>query len=186
MQINSRVEVNAGKEEVFRFLANPKNIESVYPKELDFKILNDINKIYEDAEIWLEARLLGKKFRWKSIIRYVNEPYEFLDEAEGSPFLYWRHYHIVEEYQERCVIKDKIEFSIILSIADIFASKAIKSILEYRNSMIKKLFGYNERYISYKDPTRLSILNGSIIITLSAALGLIIPYIIPSGNILGD
>jgi len=186
--VESKVELDASIEEVFEFISNPKNIERVYPKEMNFKVLYMPEKIQDGAIISMSARLLGQVFKWNTVIRDFKRPYGFVDEAVDSPFKYWRHKHALYSINDRCIMEDRIEFSTILGfIGDSFAQRMISNILEYRNALISKLFSsYNADYIDttneearyrMRDPTIISIRKGTALSIIMVIFALALPHI---------
>jgi len=185
--VESRVELDANIDEVFRFISNPKNIERVYPKEMKFRVLEMPDEIGEGSVVKMSARLLGQVFTWRTMIREFNPPYGFVDEAIDSPFRYWRHTHRLYTMDSRCIMHDRIEFSTILgSIGDRLAIKMISNILEYRNELIRGLFDgesldtstIESRY-RVNNPTVISIRNGTILSSVMIVLALLIPLFTP-------
>jgi ligand-binding SRPBCC domain-containing protein len=185
--VESSVELKAGIDEVFRFISNPKNIERVYPKEMRFRVLEMPDEIGEGSVVKMSARLLGQVFTWHTVIKEFNPPYGFVDEAIDSPFRYWRHTHRVYTVDGRCVMHDRIEFSTILgSIGDRLAIRMISNILEYRNELIRGLFDGEgldtntiENRYRIRNPTVISMRNGTILSSVMIALALIIPFFTP-------
>ncbi len=194
--VSSSVEVNVDKNAAFRFIADPRNIEHVYPDALRFKILEVPEHISDGSRIRMEARLLGQRFEWYSIVKDYMEGVGFTDEAVGSPFLLWRHTHTVRDVEagdgdgngsaharyhssKRCIIDDRIEFRTILGpIGDMFAERMISSMLEYRNNKIKSVLegkSINEGVVNYRDPTIISLAKGTALCTMMTLLGLLIP-----------
>ncbi len=184
--VESKVELDASIEKVFEFISNPKNIEYVYPKEMNFKVLHIPEKIQDGASISMSARLLGQVFKWNTIIRDFRRPYGFIDEAVDSPFRYWRHKHTLYSIDGRCIMEDRIEFSTVLGfIGDSFAKRMISNILEYRNALISKLFSsYDADYIDtiearyrMRDPTIISIRKGTVLSIIMVIFALALPHI---------
>ncbi|MCS6768121.1 MAG: hypothetical protein RMJ59_06170 [Candidatus Nitrosocaldus sp.] len=213
--VSSSVEVNVDPERAFRFIADPRNIELVYPESLRFRVLEVPERIGDGSRIRMEARLLGQRFEWYSVIRDYREGKGFTDEAYDSPFLMWRHEHGVRvdgstndgsaesdhgssdgskgsgrgaysvgvgssssNSNSRCIIDDRIEFKTVLGpIGDLFATRMISSILEYRNHRIRALLeGRSGRVDAvYKDPTVISLGRGAALCIVMTIIGLLIP-----------
>ncbi len=189
--VSSSVHVNVDKDTAFRFVADPKNIELVYPESLRFRVLEAPEHISEGSTIRMEARLLGQRFEWHSIVRDYRDGIGFTDEAIGSPFMLWRHTHTVRDStanedgdvhgrgsNEGCIIDDRIVFRTVLGpIGDMFAEKMISNILEYRNHRIKEVLeGNNSKVeVKYRDPTVISLAKGSALCIAMTMIGLLIP-----------
>ncbi len=121
--VESSLELDASIEEVFEFISNPKNIESVYPKDMRFKALEMPERIYNGAVVTMCALLMGQVFTWNTVIKDLNRPYGFVDEALDSPFRYWRYRHMLSSMDGKCIMKDRIEFSTVCYKARVSGSK---------------------------------------------------------------
>lgn len=184
--VESSLELDASIEEVFEFISNPKNIESVYPKDMRFKVLEMPERIYNGAVVTMSALLMGQVFKWNTVIKDLNRPYGFVDEALDSPFRYWRHRHMLSSMDGKCIMKDRIEFSTALGfLGDRFAERMISNILEYRNTLISKIFNksndndavYAEERYNRKDPTKISIAKGTVLSLLMIAVAVALPLV---------
>lgn len=184
--VSASVEVDVDPKTAFKFIADPKNIEVVYPESLKFKVDEVPEQISDGTRIRMSARLLGQRLEWYSIIRDYREGVGFTDEAIDSPFLMWRHTHTVRDTSKdmhnsgkRCIIDDRIEFKTILGpIGDRFAERMISSILEYRNHRIKEVLedGRSKRGdVEYNDPTVISLAKGAALCIAMTILGILIP-----------
>ncbi len=191
--VESRIELDASIEDVFAFIANPKNIESVYPKDMSFKVIDMPERIDNGAVVTMSALLMGQLFTWRTIIKDFNRPYSFVDEAIDSPFRYWRHRHIIHSINGKCVMEDRIEFSTVLGyIGDRSAKRMISNILEYRNTMISNIFNKStsngngieesiaeaESRYSKNNPTRISIIKGTTLSVLMIVIALALPLVL--------
>ncbi len=189
--VSASVEVGVDADTAFRFIANPKNIELVYPETLRFRVLEAPAQISNGSKIRVEARLLGQRFEWCSIVRDYEEGRGFTDEAIGSPFLVWRHRHTVRGFRggnddgSRCVVEDRIEFRTILGpIGDWLAGRVIERILDYRNQMIRKLLeADSSRVAVYVDPTIIGLGRGALLCAVMTILGLLIPVYAACANL---
>ncbi|MEM0481815.1 MAG: hypothetical protein QXM16_02875 [Nitrososphaerota archaeon] len=181
--ISSSLEVGIDANTAFRFIANPKNIELVYPESLRLRVLEAPAQISNGSKIRMEARLLGQRFEWYTIVKDYEEGRGFTGEAIGSPFLIWRHKHIVRrrgngsDDGSRSVIEDRIEFRSVLGpIGDWFAGRVIARILNYRGQMIRKLLeADSSRAAVYVDPTIIGLGKGAALCAVMTILGLLIP-----------
>ncbi|GBC71859.1 hypothetical protein HRbin02_01648 [Candidatus Calditenuaceae archaeon HR02] len=174
----SSLEVGVDAATAFRFIASPKNMELVYPPSLRLRVLEAPERISKGSRMKVEARLLGQRFEWHSIVKDYEEGRWFMDEATVSPFLIWRHKHIVREvYGGRCVIEDRIEFRTVLGpIGDRLAGRMMKRILNYRGQMIRNLLeADSSRVAVYVDPTVIGLGKGTALCVAMTILGLLIP-----------
>lgn len=155
--------IKARREDVFRFVSDPRNLPEVYPKELKPKIVNyeQFDGIIKKFEF--KTKILNQWFDWVSEIDEFVEGKKFRDVTLVSPFRKWSHLHIFEETQDGTIMYDKVEFFTNLSfIGDFFAKKLVESIFTYRNLAIRKKFGENLEP-HFKDITRISFPVGTAI-----------------------
>lgn len=181
--LSFETEVDAGLEEVFSFVSDPRNLPSVYPPELKPRIISCPQKIETGSEFSFITRILNQEIQWRSRITEFREPNSFTDEAISSPFKRWVHRHTFETNGEKTVMRDDIEFIAPLGfIGEVFAKKFVIEVMEYRNKAIRKIMGEREEPV-FKDPTRISLELGTSLSVLFVALSFLIAFNI-SGNLL--
>ena len=180
-------EFSASSKELFNFISDPKNLELVYPRRLKVKVVEVPEKLSENSIIRMNSLILGQNFEWKLIIKNYKENEGFVDEVLESPFKYWKHEHRIKPLNEKkTLMEDIIEFKTFLGfLGDKFASKIIKSIIEYRNLKIKQYFGEKIDKIEYKDPTVIDLKLGLLLCIIMTLLGFVLPIISPKDLIFG-
>jgi Uncharacterized conserved protein len=178
-------EFPVSSQDLFKFLTKPKNLELVYPKRLNVKIIEGPEKIKEGDIIRMRSRILGQKFEWKILIKEFKENEGFTDEALDSPFKFWKHRHEIKSINDKTLMEDIIEYKTYLGfLGDKFAYKMIKNIIEYRNLKIKEIFGIKIDKIEFKDPTIINLKLGLFICLFMSFLGFILPIISPRDSII--
>ena len=100
--------INSPLIEVFEFFSQAKNLESITPDFLNFKILTPEPIVMrEGLLIDYQLRLRGIPFRWQSEISTWDPPYCFVDDQVKGPYREWHHRHTFKEEGEgTCVIDD--------------------------------------------------------------------------------
>ena len=83
--------------------------------------------------------------KWITEITDVNEPYSFVDIQKSGPYKFWRHEHTFVEKNNGIEMTDKVSYSIGYWIVgniinEIIVSKKLKSIFEYRFTILDKIF----------------------------------------------
>ena len=180
--IFTRTEIRTGVDEVFDFLANPRNISLVWPKELSIKFLQVPERLENGSVFSFQTTLLGQKFTWKSRVTSFIPMNEFTDEAVESPFKKWSHHHRLKESNGTTVMEDEIEFATPLGpLGDVIARRFVSRIMDYRNASFRRFFGESITP-AYRDPLRIGLLFGTVLSILAVIIGITLALNLPSGN----
>lgn len=184
--IESRLVFDADSKEVFKFIANPKNFELVYPRVLALRIIEVPESMGSGSTIHVRGKILGQTFSWHIVVEDFKEADRFISSSSDSIFKRWRHVYRVSTHNGKCVLEDKIEFETVLGfIFDRFAERVLENILNYRNAKIRKLFEKDYQPIKYKDPLSFDFHKGTFLCTIMTLFGLLIPIIVaPYGFII--
>ncbi len=134
------------KEEIFPFFAEARNLESITPKKLHFKIL-DVSEdpIKEGTIINYKLKIDGIPVKWRTIIKKWNPPHYFVDNQEKGPYKKWYHLHNFEDLGSGTLMTDQVDLQIPLGALGYFASswkvlKDVNHIFEYRKKVIFDMF----------------------------------------------
>lgn len=138
--------INKPLEEVFSFFSKAENLNLITPPELDFKILSPqpIN-IKQGAIIDYSIKLNGISFKWKTEITVFEKNKRFIDTQLKGPYKIWIHEHIFEHRGNATYMKDIVQFKspgwiFEPIINSLFVEKKVKSIFEYREKILNKIF----------------------------------------------
>jgi ligand-binding SRPBCC domain-containing protein len=175
-RLNFTTEINASAEDLFDFVSDPRNLASVYPKELDTKLESFQEQIKKGSQFCFTTKILNQKFLWCSQITEFRRPFYFTDIALVSPFKNWTHTHRFEEREGKTIMIDDVMYDAPLGpFGNFISRKLIAEIFKYRNKAIRKKFGEKVEPI-YRDITRIPLLPG----TLISAIGFILSFLIPN------
>ena len=137
-----------GLEEAWDFFSSPENLAKITPAYMEFTILNEVpEKITDDLLIKYRVRpLLGIPMKWVTLIKEVNAPVSFIDEQIKGPYKYWSHLHTFRSIPGGTEIKDKVDYISLPGfpgkMADkLIVNKKLNQIFEYREKVMKDLFG---------------------------------------------
>jgi ligand-binding SRPBCC domain-containing protein len=134
---------------VYRFFEDPRNLEQITPKWLNFRILDPDRLVMRaGAEIDYIIRWMGVPLKWKTNITEYQPPLRFVDEQARGPYSLWHHEHTFEETPEGVVIRDQVDYRLPLGVLGRMAHAALvkRQLLEifrFRQSTIERILGQN-------------------------------------------
>lgn len=136
---------------VFEFFSDPKNLETLTPEFLHFKIANTSHpKIQEGSLLDYQLKLHGLPVRWQSKITDWVANKRFSDQQTRGPYTFWHHTHEFYEARGGTIIRDNVVYKLpgwvpgdVLGHA--FIKKDLEKIFMYRRKQIEKLFVHNPK-----------------------------------------
>lgn len=139
-------------EEAWQFFSSPKNLATITPADLDFKILSNLKdeEIYEGMKIdYVVKPLLKIPMHWQTEIIKVSRGKFFTDRQLKGPYKIWEHTHIFKNLADGVLMQDiinyQLPFGIIGNIAhSLLVKKKIENIFSYRRNVLEKIFITNE------------------------------------------
>jgi ligand-binding SRPBCC domain-containing protein len=100
-------------EEVFDFFRDPRNLESITPPWLGFRILGSTDDIVRvGTRIRYRLRLHGIPMRWESRIAEYTENVSFADEQLSGPYRRWYHRHVFRAVEGGVAIDDIVDYEL--------------------------------------------------------------------------
>lgn len=89
--------------------------------------------------------VLGIRMLWVTEITHMEEMRYFVDEQRIGPYSMWHHEHFLELTEKGVLITDLVSYSppfgFLGGLANrVFIAKQLKSIFNYRENELKKLF----------------------------------------------
>ena len=85
-------------DEVFPFFAEARNLESITPPWLNFKVLTPAPVVMRAGTlIDYRIRFHGIPIRWRTEIVKWDAPHSFVDMQLRGPYTLWHHTHTFEE-----------------------------------------------------------------------------------------
>jgi ligand-binding SRPBCC domain-containing protein len=130
------------------FFSSPKNLSTITPPEMEFRILTENLKdeIHEGMEIDYKVRpLLRIPMKWKTRICKIEDKKTFTDIQLKGPYTIWEHTHHFQTCEDGILMRDYIRYKIPMGIIghwmnSLFIRKKIKSIFDFRKETLEKLF----------------------------------------------
>jgi len=131
------------REQVFRFFADPGNLERLTPSWLHFEIATppDVN-IGQGTLLDYRLRLHGIPLRWQSEIAVWEPPDRFVDRQTRGPYSLWVHEHTFIERDGGTVIGDRVEYAMPGGwiVQKCFVAPDLQRIFNYRHRVLEQIF----------------------------------------------
>ncbi|MDA9597164.1 SRPBCC family protein [Flavobacteriaceae bacterium] len=135
-------------EEAWTFLSDPKNLKTITPDYMGFKILGGEKKMMYPGQIikYIVTPVLGIPTHWVTEITHVKQGEYFVDEQRFGPYDLWHHKHFIRPIKNGIEMEDIIDYKIPLGILGqmvhpIIVKPKLKEIFDYRQKKLVELFG---------------------------------------------
>ena len=132
------------REKVFPFFADARNLETLTPPWLNFRILTPGEiPMRVGTLIDYELRIRGLPIRWRTKITGWNPPAGFCDEQLRGPYRLWRHAHEFTEQNGGTLCRDRVEYAVPggALMNRLFVRRDVEGIFAYRAGALTKFFG---------------------------------------------
>jgi ligand-binding SRPBCC domain-containing protein len=134
-------------EEIFNFFCDAKNLESITPDLLQFKVLGMSTESIEKGTILdYQLKIHGLPKKWKTLIEQWDPPNSFVDTQLEGPYSLWHHTHQFISMHNGTMMNDTViyqpplgPFGRLANMA--FIRKDIEAIFNYRRKIIFEKFG---------------------------------------------
>lgn len=137
---------------VFAFFADARNLETLTPGWLHFKILTPLPLAMKSGTlIDYRLRLYGIPLYWQSEISVWEPPDCFVDRQVRGPYRLWIHKHTFGELNGGTLVGDTVEYAAPGGILaqKLFLARDLKRIFAYRHARLRQRFGGSDP----QDPT---------------------------------
>lgn len=139
-------------EEVFDFFADARNLESITPPLLAFRMLTP-DPIVMAAGTLLRYRLRvrGVPVSWLTEIKEWDPPHRFVDEQLEGPYSLWHHTHTFEpDGAGGTLMRDEVRYALPLGRLGELAHRLlvrsdVERIFDYRAKRVPELLGERGR-----------------------------------------
>jgi ligand-binding SRPBCC domain-containing protein len=138
--------VNAPLEKVFDFFSDAKNLETITPPFLQFKILNQsTSKIQKGTKFTYRLKIHGVPIKWTSLIEEWVPNSHFVDSQLSGPYKKWRHLHIFKSTPEGTWMEDTVNYRVHLGLfgqwlTGSWVRKDVESIFAFRETKVRSIF----------------------------------------------
>lgn len=135
-------------EEAWDFFSSPRNLDSITPPDLGFRIVHcPADKMHEGQIIEYRVKILPAVWvPWVTEIKGVDEGRSFIDEQRFGPYKFWHHRHMFETVEGGVMVRDLVHYIMPLgplgSIAHLlFARRKLQQIFDFRREEMERRFG---------------------------------------------
>jgi hypothetical protein len=132
----------------FSFFEDPRNLFSITPDWLDFRLLNTTKSLIvtEGSEFDYHIRWLGITMPWRSRIINYRPPEEFTDIQIQGPYRSWRHIHRFAHIDKDTFMTDEVSYRIPFSamgtlVHSLLIKRQLLDIFSYRAAKILEWAG---------------------------------------------
>lgn len=132
---------------VFAFFKDPRNLETITPPWLGFRITSTSDKVVRHGtRIRYRLRLHGIPMSWESRIAEFDENVHFADEQISGPYARWYHRHHFRAVDGGVEMTDDVEYRLPFGLLGRFVHWLIvrhqlRAIFDYRTTIIAAQFG---------------------------------------------
>ena len=140
--------VNSGIDKVWDYFSTPKNLNSMTPRSLQFRIISELpEKMYLGQIIQYKVKAVPLIWsNWLTEIKYVEEGRKFVDEQRIGPYKLWFHEHIFIPLENNKVkIIDRVHYDIGFGILGSFLNTLwikhrLNDIFKFRFNKVSEIF----------------------------------------------
>lgn len=131
------------RDDVFRFFAEARNLETLTPSWLKFEVLTP-GPIEMRAGTLIDYRIRvhGLPIRWRTQIAEWQPPHHFVDVQLRGPYRLWRHTHTFEPRDGGTLCTDSVRYRPRggAPVHWLFVRRDVERIFEFRQQRLKALF----------------------------------------------
>lgn len=130
-------------EKVWEFYKSPAALEKLSRPSDHVRILNPEVGVEEGVLHKVRMRKFGLPIKWEARISQVTPPYGFTDQAEKSPFKFWRHRHDFIPDGDGTLIRDVVVYEMPFgklgkAVHKLFVEKDLEAGFAHRNEVTKR------------------------------------------------
>lgn len=146
--LHSRQILYADVRHAWAFFSDPRNLSTITPPELDFKVLGTLPvRIHPGMMIEYRVRpLLRLPVRWLTEITHVEECKSFVDEQRVGPYRIWHHeHHFTALDADHTEMVDKVTYVLPFGplgnlVHPFLVKPQLARIFRFREAAVERLF----------------------------------------------
>ena len=146
------------KQEVFNFFSEAKNLETITPPWLNFKVTRmNSPKIQSGTLLDYKIKLHGIPLGWRTLIESWEPQKSFVDTQLKGPYSVWHHTHTFNKCLEGTMVHDEVIYKLPLGrlgemVREVWVVNDLNKIFGFRRDTLNKKWGENSKYISTPGP----------------------------------
>jgi ligand-binding SRPBCC domain-containing protein len=156
--LHSKQNIPITIDEAWTFLSDPKNLKTITPDYMGFKIQSGAEKPMFPGQLiqYIVTPVLGIPTKWVTEITHVVDKKYFVDEQRYGPYSLWHHKHFLREITGGVEMEDIIDYKLPLGLLGqlahpILVKPKLKEIFDYRRQKLIEMFGeYKDSEIKFK------------------------------------
>jgi ligand-binding SRPBCC domain-containing protein len=130
------------------FFSQPKNLQTITPPYMGFKILHGAAERMYPGQIieYKVSPVLNIPMQWVTEIKHVVDNKLFVDNQMIGPYKLWHHKHFFEVKENGVLMTDIVHYALPFGILGqiahaLFVKKQLQTIFDYREQKVIELFG---------------------------------------------
>ena len=130
-------------DEIFKFFADPQNLDRLTPAWLQFKILTPGDTTMRQGTLLdYRLRIHGLPIRWQSEISVWEPPNRFVDRQTKGPYSLWVHEHTFAPHNGGTLVGDNVEYAVLggTIVQKLLVAPDLARIFAYRHKILEELF----------------------------------------------
>ncbi len=146
--LHSKQKLPISIEAAWDYFSDPKNLENITPKSMQFKTLSgDDRKMFPGQIIqYIVTPILGIPMKWVTEITHVENGKYFVDEQRFGPYALWHHKHFFTEIEGGVEMEDIVDYKLPMGILGqlvhpFLVKPKLNEIFEFRKKKLIELFG---------------------------------------------
>ena len=131
------------RDEIFKFFADPRNLDRLTPSWLQFRILSPADITMSKGTLLdYRLRIRGVPIRWQSEISSWDPPDRFVDRQTKGPYSLWLHEHTFAAHDGGTLVGDNVEYAVPggTIVQKLLVAPDIARIFRYRHKVLQELF----------------------------------------------
>jgi ligand-binding SRPBCC domain-containing protein len=142
----TQILVQAERAGVFKFFADPRNLERITPPWLHFEIITPPDRVIaRGTSLDYRLRRHGIRLRWQSEISVWEPPHRFVDRQTKGPYSLWVHEHTFADHDGGTIVGDRVEYAVPGGrlVQKFLVAPDLEKIFAFRQQILKQLFDSN-------------------------------------------
>ena len=132
-----------GRDEIFQFFADPRNLDRLTPSWLQFRILSPADITMSKGTLLdYRLRIRGVPIRWQSEIARRTRPIVLSTAKPKDLYSLWLHEHTFAAHDGGTLVGDNVEYAVPggTIVQKLLVAPDIARIFNYRHRVLQELF----------------------------------------------